>query len=29
MMPFDDYLKDESVKQIRTEAYRHTERLRI
>ena len=29
MMPFDDYLKDESVKQLRTAAYRHTERLRI
>jgi ATPase subunit of ABC transporter with duplicated ATPase domains len=29
MMPFDDYLKDESVKQLRSGAYHHTERLRI
>jgi ATPase subunit of ABC transporter with duplicated ATPase domains len=29
MMPFDDYLKDDSVKQIRTEAYHHAERLSI
>jgi ATPase subunit of ABC transporter with duplicated ATPase domains len=29
MMPFDDYLADESVKAIRSEAYHHTERLRI
>jgi ATPase subunit of ABC transporter with duplicated ATPase domains len=29
MMPFDDYLKDESVKTLRTEAYHHAERLRI
>jgi ATPase subunit of ABC transporter with duplicated ATPase domains len=29
MMPFDDYLKDESVKALRTEAYHHAERLNI
>jgi ATPase subunit of ABC transporter with duplicated ATPase domains len=29
MMPFDDYLADESVKALRTEAYHHAERLRI
>jgi ATPase subunit of ABC transporter with duplicated ATPase domains len=29
MMPFDDYLTDESVKALRTEAYHHAERLRI
>jgi ATPase subunit of ABC transporter with duplicated ATPase domains len=29
MMPFDDYLADESVKQIRAAAYHHVERLRI
>jgi ATPase subunit of ABC transporter with duplicated ATPase domains len=29
MMPFDDYLKDDSVKQLRSAAYHHTERLRI
>jgi ATPase subunit of ABC transporter with duplicated ATPase domains len=29
MMPFDDYLADESVKQIRSAAYHHAERLRI
>jgi ATPase subunit of ABC transporter with duplicated ATPase domains len=29
MMPFDDYLKDESVKTLRAEAYHHAERLRI
>jgi ATPase subunit of ABC transporter with duplicated ATPase domains len=29
MMPFDDYLMDESVKALRTEAYHHAERLRI
>jgi ATPase subunit of ABC transporter with duplicated ATPase domains len=29
MMPFDDYLKDDSVKQLRAQAYRHTGRLRI
>jgi ATPase subunit of ABC transporter with duplicated ATPase domains len=29
MMPFDDYLKDESVKAQRTEAYHHAERLNI
>jgi ATPase subunit of ABC transporter with duplicated ATPase domains len=29
MMPFDDYLKDDSVKQLRREAYHNTERLRI
>jgi ATPase subunit of ABC transporter with duplicated ATPase domains len=29
MMPFDDYLVDESVKALRAEAYRHAERLRI
>jgi ATPase subunit of ABC transporter with duplicated ATPase domains len=29
MMPFDDYLTDESVKSLRAEAYHHAERLRI
>jgi ATPase subunit of ABC transporter with duplicated ATPase domains len=29
MMPFDDYLADESVKALRAEAYHHAERLRI
>jgi ATPase subunit of ABC transporter with duplicated ATPase domains len=29
MMPFDDYLKDDSVKALRAEAYHHVERLRI
>jgi len=29
MMPFDDYLVDEQVKQIRSEAYHHAQRLRI
>jgi ATPase subunit of ABC transporter with duplicated ATPase domains len=29
MMPFDDYLRDTSVKQLRSAAYHHTERLRI
>lgn len=29
MMPFDDYLKDESVKELRAEAYHHAERLKI
>jgi ATPase subunit of ABC transporter with duplicated ATPase domains len=29
MMPFDDYLRDESVKQARAAAYHHAERLRI
>jgi ATPase subunit of ABC transporter with duplicated ATPase domains len=29
MMPFDDYLADDSVKELRTQAYHHTERLRI
>jgi ATPase subunit of ABC transporter with duplicated ATPase domains len=29
MMPFDDYLKDDSVKQARSAAYHHVERLRI
>jgi ATPase subunit of ABC transporter with duplicated ATPase domains len=29
MMPFDDYLKDDSVKALRAAAYHHTERLRI
>jgi ATPase subunit of ABC transporter with duplicated ATPase domains len=29
MMPFDDYLADEQVKALRTEAYHHAERLRI
>jgi ATPase subunit of ABC transporter with duplicated ATPase domains len=28
-MPFDDYLNDESVKDLRREAYHHAERLRI
>jgi ATPase subunit of ABC transporter with duplicated ATPase domains len=29
MMSFDDYLTDDSVKALRTEAYHHTERLRL
>jgi ATPase subunit of ABC transporter with duplicated ATPase domains len=29
MMPFDDYLKDQSVKELRAQAYHHTERLAI
>jgi ATPase subunit of ABC transporter with duplicated ATPase domains len=29
MMPFDDYLADNSVKQLRSEAYHHAQRLRI
>ena len=29
MMPFDEYLKDASVKQLRSAAYNHTGRLRI
>ena len=29
MMPFDDYLKDESVKELRAQAYHHAERLQI
>ena len=29
MMPFDDYLRDDSVKQLRSAAYRHAQRLRI
>jgi len=29
MMPFDDYLRDDSVKQLRALAYHHVERLRI
>ncbi len=29
MMPFDDYLKDDSVKAIRSEAYHETSRLKI
>ena len=29
MMPFDDYLRDESVKAMRAAAYHHAERLRI
>jgi len=29
MMPFDDYLKDESVKELRAAAYHHAERLTI
>jgi ATPase subunit of ABC transporter with duplicated ATPase domains len=29
MMPFDDYLADEQVKALRSEAYHHVERLRI
>ena len=29
MMPFDDYLKDPSVKQLRSAAYHHVQRLRI
>jgi ATPase subunit of ABC transporter with duplicated ATPase domains len=29
MMPFDDYLADDSVKALRAEAYHHAERLRI
>jgi ATPase subunit of ABC transporter with duplicated ATPase domains len=29
MMPFDDYLRDDSVKELRAQAYHHTERLMI
>ncbi|MDR0670187.1 MAG: ATP-binding cassette domain-containing protein [Treponema sp.] len=29
MMPFDSYLADDSVKELRTQAYHHAERLRI
>jgi ATPase subunit of ABC transporter with duplicated ATPase domains len=29
MMPFDDYLKDASVKQLRADAYKNTQRLSI
>ncbi|MDR3335107.1 MAG: ATP-binding cassette domain-containing protein [Treponema sp.] len=29
MMPFDDYLQDDSVKALRAEAYHHTERLQL
>jgi ATPase subunit of ABC transporter with duplicated ATPase domains len=29
MMPFDDYLMDDSVKELRAHAYHHAERLRI
>jgi hypothetical protein len=29
MMPFDDYLADSSVKQLRSGAYHHAQRLRI
>jgi hypothetical protein len=29
MMPFDDYLVDQSVKQLRSEAYHHVQRLGI
>jgi ATPase subunit of ABC transporter with duplicated ATPase domains len=29
MMPFDEYLADNSVKQLRSEAYHHTQRLNI
>jgi ATPase subunit of ABC transporter with duplicated ATPase domains len=29
MMPFDDYLADNSVKEARSAAYHHVERLRI
>ena len=29
MMPFDEYLKDDSVKALRSEAYHHAERLQI
>jgi ATPase subunit of ABC transporter with duplicated ATPase domains len=29
MMPFDDYLRDESVKELRVAAYHHAERLEI
>jgi ATPase subunit of ABC transporter with duplicated ATPase domains len=29
MMPFDEYLMDEAVKQLRAAAYHHAERLRI
>jgi ATPase subunit of ABC transporter with duplicated ATPase domains len=29
MMPFDDYLADDSVKALRAGAYHHAERLRI
>jgi ATPase subunit of ABC transporter with duplicated ATPase domains len=28
-MPFDDYLTDDSVKELRTQAYHHAERLQI
>jgi ATPase subunit of ABC transporter with duplicated ATPase domains len=29
MMPFDEYLVDESVKELRAAAYHHAERLQI
>jgi ATPase subunit of ABC transporter with duplicated ATPase domains len=29
MMAFDDYLVDDSIKELRTQAYHHAERLRI
>ena len=29
MMPFEDYLKDDSIKALRTAAYHHTQKLRI
>jgi hypothetical protein len=29
MMPFDDYLADDSVKELRSQAYHHVERLMI
>jgi hypothetical protein len=29
MMAFDDYLEDDSVKELRSQAYHHAERLRI
>jgi ATPase subunit of ABC transporter with duplicated ATPase domains len=29
MMPFDEYLNDDSVKALRTQAYHHAERLQI
>jgi hypothetical protein len=29
MMPFDDYLADDSVKALRAQAYHHAERLSI
>ncbi|MDR3139484.1 MAG: ATP-binding cassette domain-containing protein [Treponema sp.] len=29
LMPFDDYIQDDSVKALRTEAYHHAERLQI